>query len=240
MLQEIRHDVRHLVSVYNASALELERDINIMRQKTRELKKRLADVNELLAALFRTTHQNEQTPTAAPKTSYCSGKIQRLSGPTVDANLKYAPNGTLCIGNSVSPSPNNNFLVFRKNDSKTHFLGTESLLGGFTDFTPYVNWDIDTFCSRLSGCNSLPASYRGNLTGPSVGCSQSDPNGFVYLVCGTYHDAVVDNNGAITVMYTDNETLWYWRFWTRDSNSPIPVTVCSFPNARCILYRDKL
>jgi hypothetical protein len=222
---------------YNAS-------VSALKEETEELKQELKDVREQLESLRLESHgattapsvMFTTTPTVVfPTTPFvfelpCNGTQLRVSGAAVRGNLTNAPDSTVCIGNLASPSPDHNFLVFQKTSAlaqlhfmgmipafqRLTFLGTQSLLKGFIDFTPYVTWVMDAqndgSCKSQRQCSNLPAHLRSDFQTNPVsydGCSRSKPDGFVTLVCPFWGDTVVDNNGAIMVLNTDTETMWY-------------------------------
>lgn len=142
--------------------------------------------------------------------SGCARRTLRVSGREVMPALPKAPDGLICIGNSASPSPNNNFLVLEKSGGEMQFLGTESLNKRFTDFLPYVNWTAVFADPRpFDTCKLLPNQLRGTLKGTVPMCSKANPNGIVWLVHSSSHDLVVDDEGAVTCLATNSETLWY-------------------------------
>ncbi|OWA49901.1 hypothetical protein BV898_14436 [Hypsibius exemplaris] len=139
-----------------------------------------------------------------------------------EVSLNSVPDGIVCIGNIVNPSPERNFLVFEKQHLRLAFIGTQSRPGGFVDFTPYVNWMIPAteecvlFPNGENGCEKLPDRLRGSHIRPAMDsadytCHSRKANGYVFLLCAdsAADDATVNDLGGIVVMKTHTETLWY-------------------------------
>ncbi|OQV24161.1 hypothetical protein BV898_02111 [Hypsibius exemplaris] len=203
--------------------------------KLEGLKTSVAVAQEKLIQLEATLHHNgigtnhTGGPAKPPKVDngHCNGKTVRLSGSTVASRIVDAPDGFLCLGNNESPSPYNNFLVFSKftrdvpnnyRSSSLFFLGTQSVNGGFISFTEFGSWwttsvayqsSPDAYTqSGFGDCSNIPDSLKGivnNATGSL--CSRLNPKGPLHFIAGA--DAVVDDDGAITVLATTSETLWY-------------------------------
>ncbi|OQV11972.1 hypothetical protein BV898_13766 [Hypsibius exemplaris] len=143
-----------LTSIFNA--------LPCSHQKLDHVANKLLDLESSLSRLESGVQQNFAnfsssivTLAITMNSSKCRFTQLRLSGTTVSAKLTFAPAGLICIGNSASPTPSRNFLVFVKVSSRLNFLGTESLNGGFVDFRPYVSWSFSSGQSTPSSANSL-------------------------------------------------------------------------------------
>ncbi|OQV24714.1 hypothetical protein BV898_01306 [Hypsibius exemplaris] len=201
-------------------SVELDLQVNGMYNERKARILQLTERNKLHKSQAAQTNMEEAPPpaTATPTPSNkCKDKRLRLSGGPVTRNIRSLSDGRICIGNSVSPSPNLNFLVFDKINNDLHFLGTESRNGSFIDFRPYVTWSITKTnpCDLLEqdptivGCHNVPPHLRGVLRqgAPKVECSREKPMGDVQFFCG--NNGVVDDDGSLTIMSVKGQTLWY-------------------------------
>jgi hypothetical protein len=139
--------------------------------------------------------------------------------------LAAAPAGVLCLSTSLNPSPSNFAVMTKYADQSVFFNGTESLNGGFTDFTPYVQWQFMTgrlpsthgagyqyhYHHSMKDCKKLPDNLRSNMAGIRQDfChkkSQKPDTPFV-LIDDRGFGVSVDNDGAIAVAWIDSPNDW--------------------------------